>query len=63
VPNDHIKEIRVGDIWAKADKTIEVVGGGRGWVEFMGRSLAATSLLRDWTRTKDGIGRRIWSRK
>lgn len=61
--NDHIKEIRVGDIWEKDGKPIEVVGGGRGLVTFMGRNLAATALLREWTRLKDGIGRRIWSRK
>ena len=55
-------EIRVGDIWEKDGKQVEVVGGGRGQVSTNTVVYPAVKIVREFTRISLGRGRRIWSR-
>ena len=55
-------EIRVGDVWEKDGKRVEVVGGGRGQVSTSTVVYPAAKIVAEFTRVTLGRGRRIWSR-
>jgi hypothetical protein len=55
-------EIRVGDVWEKDGKRVEVVGGGRGQVSTSTVVYPAAKIVAEFTRVLSGRGRRIWSR-
>jgi len=55
-------EIRVGDVWEKDGKRVEVVGGGRGQVFTSTSVYPAAKIVAEFTRVSLGRGRRIWSR-